>query len=259
MFAKSTFLPTVLMIFSLFIISDFLFSQSPEGINYQAVFRNPNGNIVSGQSLACKIEIVQGNISGILAYAEKHSVITNQLGIANFVIGQGLTTTGVFSDIDWGNGPYYMKLFVDFDGQGNIFQMQQYGAQQLISVPYALHAKVADSIAGGLTIGPQGLQGEQGPQGIQGDQGPQGIQGDQGPQGIQGEQGDQGPQGIQGDQGPQGIPREQGDQGPQGIQGEQGDQGPQGIQGTRRPKEFREFKDYSWSRYTWFVWSNHST
>ena len=51
MFAKSTFLPTVLMIVSLFIISDFLFSQSPEGINYQAVFRNPSGTIVAGQEL----------------------------------------------------------------------------------------------------------------------------------------------------------------------------------------------------------------
>ena len=116
-------------------------AQAPEGINYQAVFRKPSGAIVSGQSLACKIEIMQGNISGNLAYAERHSVVTNQQGIANFVIGQGLTTTGVFSDIDWGNGPYYMKLYVDFDGQGNIFQMQQYGAQQLVSVPYALHAK----------------------------------------------------------------------------------------------------------------------
>ena len=126
-------------------------AQAPEGINYQAVFRNPpNGTIVSGQPLACKIEIVQGNISGNLAYAEKHSVITNQQGIANFVIGQGLTTTGVFSDIDWGNGPFYMKLFVDFDGQGTTFQMQQYGSQMLVSVPYALHAKVADSIAGGV-------------------------------------------------------------------------------------------------------------
>ena len=211
MFAKSTFLPTVLMIVSLFIISDFLFSQSPEGINYQAVFRNPSGTIVAGQELACKIEIVQGNLSGNISYAEKHSVITNQQGIANFVIGQGLTTTGIFSDIDWGNGPYYMKLFVDFDGQGNTFQIQQFGTQQLISVPYALYAKVADSIAGGLTIGPQGLQGEQGPQGIQGEQG------DQGPQGIQGEQGDQGPQGIQGEQGPQGIQGDQGLQGPPGL------------------------------------------
>ena len=213
MFAKSTFLPTTLLIFTL-ILSDFVFSQSPEGINYQAIFRKPSGAIVSGQSLACEIEIMQGNISGNLAYAERHSVITNQQGIANFVIGQGLTTTGVFSDIDWGNGPYYMKLYVDFDGQGNIFQMQQYGAQQLVSVPYALHAKVADSIAGGLTIGPQGLQGDPGPQGIQGEQGPQGIQGEQGPQGIQGEQG---PQGIQGDQGPQGIQGDQGLQGPPGL------------------------------------------
>ena len=85
---------------------------------------------------------------GIEEYAEKHTVITNQQGIANFVIGQGLTTTGIFSDIDWGNGPYYLKLYVDFDGQGTTFQMQQYGAQQLVSVPYALHTKVADSIAG---------------------------------------------------------------------------------------------------------------
>ena len=170
------------------------FSQSPEGINYQAIFRKPSGAIVSGQSLACEIEIMQGNISGNLAYAERHSVITNQQGIANFVIGQGFTTTGVFSDIDWGNGPFYMKLYVDFDGQGNIFQMQQYGAQQLVSVPYALHAKVADSIAGGLTIGPQGLQGDPGPEGIQGEQGPQGVQGTSG----------------NGEQGPQGTPRRPG-------------------------------------------------
>ena len=247
MFAKSTFLPTVLMIFSLFIISDFLFSQSPEGINYQAVFRNPNGNIVSGQPLTCKIEIVQGNISGILAYAEKHSVITSQQGIANFVIGQGLTTTGVFSDIDWGNGPYYMKLFVDFDGQGNIFQMQQYGAQQLISVPYALHAKVADSIAGGLTIGPQGLQGEQGPQGIQGEQGPQGI--DQG--GIQGEQGT--------------SRNSRGTRRPGPSRNSRRTRGPsRNSRGTRRPGPSRNsgssrITGTSWSRYSWFVWSNHST
>ena len=65
MFAKSTFLPTTLIIVSLIYISDFLFSQSPEGINYQAVFRKPSGTIVSGQALACKIEIVQETFQGI--------------------------------------------------------------------------------------------------------------------------------------------------------------------------------------------------
>ena len=191
-------------------------AQAPEGINYQAVFRKPNGAIVSGQSLACEIEIVQGNISGNLANAERHSVVTNQQGIANFVIGQGLTTTGVFSDIDWGNGPYYMKLYVDFDGQGNIFQMQQYGAQQLVSVPYALHAKVADSIAGvdlnnigsaGLSayeiavqngfIGSEAewlasLEGADGQDGADGQNGVDGTDGQNGTDGINGQDGTNG-------------------------------------------------------------------
>jgi len=143
---KITYLiPIILFCFS----NTNLMAQAPEGINYQAVFRNSNGNIVAGQQLSCRVEIIQGNISGLLTYSEKHGPTTNQQGIANFIIGGGQPIQGVFADMDWGNGPYYMKLYVDFDGQGSLFQMQQYGVQQLISVPYALHAKVADSIAGG--------------------------------------------------------------------------------------------------------------
>lgn len=206
MYSISKFLYTTIILVSMIFTSNFIYSQSPEGINYQAVFRNPNGTIVAGQQLSCRIELVQGNITGVLIYSEKHGPTTNQQGIANFVIGAGTPIQGVFSNIDWGSGPYYMKLYVDFDAQGATFQMQQYGVQQLISVPYALHSKVADSITGGLTTGPQGIQGEEGPQGIQGDQGPQGIQGNQGVQGDQGIQGQQGIQGIQGDQGVQGPP-----------------------------------------------------
>ena len=168
---------------------------------------------------------MQGNISGNLAYAERHSVITNQQGIANFVIGQGFTTTGVFSDIDWGNGPFYMKLYVDFDGQGNIFQMQQYGAQQLVSVPYALHAKVADSIAGGLTIGPQGLQGDPGPEEFKVNRDLREFKANR------------------------------------DLREFKANRGLKEFKATRDPKEFRVIKvaRSSWCRYTWFVWSNHST
>ena len=206
MYSISKFLYTTIILVSMIFTSEFIYSQSPEGINYQAVFRNPNGTIVAGQQLSCRIELVQGNITGILIYSEKHGPTTNQQGIANFVIGAGTPIQGVFSNIDWGSGPYYMKLYVDFDAQASVFQMQQYGVQQLVSVPYALHSKVADSITGGLTTGPQGVQGEVGPQGVQGDQGPQGIQGNQGVQGDQGIQGQQGIQGVQGDQGVQGPP-----------------------------------------------------
>ena len=160
---KSFRIKYIIPFFLFYFSSANIMAQAPEGINYQAVFRSSNGNIVAGQQLSCRVEIVQGNISGLLSYSEKHGPTTNQQGIANFIIGGGQTIQGVFADIDWGNGPYYMKLYVDFDGQGSLFQMQQYGVQQLISVPYALHAKVADSIAGGGSgSGTNGQDGEDG-------------------------------------------------------------------------------------------------
>lgn len=79
-------------------------------------------------------------------------------------------------------------------------------------------------------IGPRGLQGEQGPQGLQGDAGSRGEAGPQRPQGPQGPQGQAGPKGLRGDQGPQGA------RGPSGLQGLRGDQGPQGIAGALGPQ-----------------------
>ena len=127
-------------------ITFFGYSQAPEGINYQAVLRKSNGSLWSNYEFNSIVEIVQGNISGPPVYSEKHYSITNGQGIVNYVIGDGLTLMGDFESIDWGLGPYYLKLNIDFlNGEG----LQLYGIQQLLSVPYALHAKVADSIAGG--------------------------------------------------------------------------------------------------------------
>jgi hypothetical protein len=208
MFIKSQKLIQAIVFIGAILISGSFYSQSPEGINYQAVFRNSAGVVIPDQELYCQIDILQGNYTGPVIYSELHEPTTNQLGIVNFIIGEGGPIQGVFSDIDWGNGPYYMKLYVDYDAQGTVFQMSQYGIQQLVSVPYALHSKVADSISGGLTTGPQGIQGDQGlqgNQGVQGDPGSQGIQGNQGVQGDPGPQGIQGNQGLQGDQGPPGL------------------------------------------------------
>ena len=86
-----------------------------------------------------------------------------------------------------------------------------------------------------LSIGAQGLQGEQGEQGLQGEIGQQGELGETGPQGDPGEagpQGEPGPQGEVGATGPQGTQGETGAAGPQGPQGTTGAIGPQGPQGT---------------------------
>jgi len=222
---------SLLFIFTAF----FSFSQAPEGINYQALVRDNDGNPLSNTSVGIKISIYQGSVSGSIVFEEEFSPNTNQFGLVNLVIGQGALISGDFASIDWGLGPYFVEVSADESGGTNY---ELLGTQELMSVPYALYAKIAEN----APVGPQGDPGPQGEQGIQGEQGLQGDAGPQGEQGIQGEQGpqgDQGPQGIQGEQGPQGI---QGEQGPQGIQGEQGpqgiqgEQGPQGIQGDQGPQ-----------------------
>ena len=213
----------------------FSYSQAPEGINYQALVRDNDGNPLANTSVGIKISIYQGSVSGSIVFEEEFSPNTNQFGLVNLVIGQGTLISGDFASIDWGLGPYFVEVSADEAGGTNY---ELLGTQELMSVPYALYAKTAEN----APAGPQGPQGDQGPQGIQGEQGLQGDAGPQGEQGIQGEQGpqgDQGPQGIQGEQGPQGI---QGEQGPQGVQGDQGlqgiqgEQGPQGIQGEQGPQ-----------------------
>ena len=136
-----------ILTFAVIFITQYGYSQAPEGINYQAVLRKSNGQLWSNYALTSKIEINQGNFSGPTVYAESHNSTSNNQGIVNYVIGNGTVLAGNFESIDWGLGPYYLKLSVNFNnGDG----MQVYGIQQLVSVPYALHAKVADSIAGGV-------------------------------------------------------------------------------------------------------------
>ena len=204
-------------------------SQAPEGINYQAVMRNPNGIVLANQNLSFEVRIVQGNINGVISYSESFNSSTNSQGIVNFIIGGGINIYGDFSAIDWSNGPYYLKIYVDFDASGPL-PMELYGAQQLVSVPYALYAKTAGN-GGAGEQGPQGEQGIPGPQGPEGQQGIPGPEGSQGPEGPQGPQGPEGQQGIPGPEGPQGQQGQQGIPGPEGPQGQQGQQGIPGPEG----------------------------
>jgi len=211
----------LLSILSLFPFS--VIAQSPEGVNYQAMYRNGEGDALPYRKINVLIEIYQGSQNGILVYSEKHKVMTNGQGLFNIVVGNGFSY-GEFAEIDWSFGPYFMHTEI-FDL--NLNQIIDFGVQQLLSVPYALYAKTSgNSISG--QIGPPGEQGPQGIQGVPGEQGPQGDQGPQGESGPPGLAGPQGLQGIQGEQGPQG---DQGTQGEPGIQGLVGPQGLQGIQG----------------------------
>ena len=68
--------------------------------------------------------------------------------MVSIIIGEGTVESGDFTSIDWSGGSYYLKTDIDPDG-GNNYSIT--GTSQLLSVPYALHAKSAETISGTIT------------------------------------------------------------------------------------------------------------
>ena len=117
-------------------------AQSPEMFNYQAVARNDQGETIVNQNVGIKISIRQGSPNGTVMYAEEHNATTNNNGLVSMMVGNGVSLSGSFTDINWGEGPYFIEVAMDETGGTNYTVM---GTTQLVSVPYA---KYADSSAG---------------------------------------------------------------------------------------------------------------
>ncbi|NCA80494.1 MAG: hypothetical protein EOM76_09990, partial [Sphingobacteriia bacterium] len=77
-------------------------------------------------------------------YVETQTPTTNANGLVSIEIGGGAG----FDAIDWANGIYFIKTETDPVGGTNYTIT---GTSQLLSVPYALHAKTAESVSGGIT------------------------------------------------------------------------------------------------------------
>ncbi len=119
-----------------------VFAQSPQKLSYQAVVRDSDNKLVRGHSVGMKVSILRGSAKGNLVYAETHNPLANANGLISIKIGGGKSTEGSFADIDWSNGPYFIKTETDPDG-GKNYSIS--GTSQLLSVPYALHAESAEN------------------------------------------------------------------------------------------------------------------
>lgn len=119
-------------------------AQTPERISYQASIRNADNTLVADTKIAVKIAVLQNSFSGTSVYEEVHHPITSSNGVVGFEIGGGTVIKGALSAIDWSKGPYFVETSVAING-GASYTLQ--GASQLVSVPYALHAKTAERIA----------------------------------------------------------------------------------------------------------------
>ncbi len=148
----------IITIVALLLLVHNVFSQAPQKMSYQAVIRNASNVLVSNTTVGMRISILQGSVFGSTVYVETQTKTTNANGLVSLEIGNGTVINGIFANINWGVGPYFIKTETDPSGGVNYSIT---GTTELMSVPYALFA--ANSTAG--PTGPQGAQGIQGPKG----------------------------------------------------------------------------------------------
>lgn len=134
-----TFIPLLIALFFAVALS----AQTPQSFRYQAVARDNSGNVLDNQKVSFQISVLTGTVSGATAYSETHTgLITNAFGLVELEIGKGTPVTGNFSAINWGGNTYFVKVEMDPAGGSS---WQTLSTSQLLSVPYALHAKTVET------------------------------------------------------------------------------------------------------------------
>ena len=112
-------------------------AQTPQGFNYQATVRNTTGELIINSNVHFKFNVIQGAQTTVPVFTETHYVPTDDLGQVTLIIGEGTANTGVFSEIEWSLGSYFLGIELSIDGPNDYVAM---GTTQLLSVPYALYA-----------------------------------------------------------------------------------------------------------------------
>jgi hypothetical protein len=80
-------------------ISTNSFSQTiiPDGVLFQAVARDANGNAAVARTVYAKVSILKGTSTGASVYAESFQVTSTEEGIFTIIIGKGTRTGGASS------------------------------------------------------------------------------------------------------------------------------------------------------------------
>lgn len=117
-------------------------TQTPLSFRYQAVVQNATGDVIGNKKVSFLVTILKGAIDRERVYSEFHSLNTDQFGMVSMAIGKGNPLFGSLVNIDWGQGEYFLKVEMDEEG-GTHFKTL--GETQLLSVPYALHARTAEN------------------------------------------------------------------------------------------------------------------
>ena len=133
------------------------FAQSPQGITFQAVARDPAGNAAKLRQISVIDRILSGSSNGTVIWEERHELTTNAEGVFTIIIGKGTKLSGsatTFDDIKWDQGLVFFNLKVavaptlpnpSWTADANFIDM---GTSQFWSVPYALSSGTTSGIIG---------------------------------------------------------------------------------------------------------------
>jgi len=139
---------TVLTLLTVLLVGS-LFALAPQKMSYQSVIRNTSNALVTSKIIAMKISILQGSATGTAVYVEMQTPTTNANGLVTLEIGSGTVVSGVFANINWASGTYFIKTEIDVTG-GTAYTIT--GTSQLLSVPYALYSEKSGVASNALTL-----------------------------------------------------------------------------------------------------------
>ncbi|MCB0790408.1 MAG: hypothetical protein H6595_10140 [Flavobacteriales bacterium] len=107
------------------------------GMNYQAVLRDAQGDPMTNQAVTLTFNVRQGSAVGPIVFTDTHATSTNDRGLVNVVIGKG-TVAGSLVGLDYAGTDYYLVVYVNGAGLP---------AQRLEAVPMsykATHMQLSD-------------------------------------------------------------------------------------------------------------------
>lgn len=108
------------------------FAQVPTSMDYQIMATNPiTGQVLANKEMKVKVELRLGSEEGNAVWSKEETLKSSKSGVCTISLD--------FKDVDWSQGNYFIKAFIDD---------KPVGASQIKSVPFALYA---DGVSGVIT------------------------------------------------------------------------------------------------------------
>jgi hypothetical protein len=121
-------------------------AQTPAGFNYQGVARDNQGFNLALQPLTLRFTIHQETATGTALFSEVRKTVTDSFGVFTVTIGGAgaVSQSQSLKTVQWGSGSKFLQVELDTNRlMPGIYTNM--GAFQLLSVPFAYYADVADS------------------------------------------------------------------------------------------------------------------